>query len=103
MLALDDCTLCLGSDHYLHQHCKSGPTGSTWLGGVATYTTIKDQGTELVFFQIVSELDASLGFSIDFGVCFLVIYVPLISCFEIVSYGSSFLSTAMLLPFMFFL
>ena len=40
--------VCLWLDHYLHQYDKSGPMGSTWLGGVATYTTTRDQCIEMV-------------------------------------------------------
>ena len=41
--------VCLWLDHYLHQHDVSGPTGSMWLGGVATYTTAGDLCIEMVF------------------------------------------------------
>ena len=43
--------VCLWLDHYLHQHGGCGPTGVTWLGGVATYTTARDQCTEIVFYH----------------------------------------------------
>ena len=42
--------VCLRLDHYLHQHGRCGPTGATWLGGVATYTTTMDQCTKMIFF-----------------------------------------------------
>ena len=41
--------VCLWLDHYLHQHDGCGPAGTTWLGGVATFTTARDQCTEMVF------------------------------------------------------
>ena len=34
--------VCLWLDHYLHYHGGSGPMGSTWLEGIATYTTAGD-------------------------------------------------------------
>ena len=50
MLALDVVFyLCLWLDHYLHQHGGCGPTGATWLGGVATFTTARDRCTEMIF------------------------------------------------------
>ena len=51
--------------------------------------------------DLVSKLGASLRFSIVSIVCFLVIYVLLISCFEILSCGSSFLFTMMFLLLVF--
>ena len=41
--------VCFWLDHYLHQHGGSGPMGSMWLGGIATYTTAGDQCTKTVF------------------------------------------------------
>ena len=50
MLALDVVLyVCLWLDHYLHQHGGCGPTGATWLGGVATFTTARDRCTETIF------------------------------------------------------
>ena len=43
--------VCLGLDHYLHQHAGCGPTGATWLGGIATFTTARDQCIEMVYFS----------------------------------------------------
>ena len=37
-------------DHYLHQHGGCGPIGATWLGGVATLTTARDQCTVTFFY-----------------------------------------------------
>ena len=41
--------VCLWLDHYLHQHSGCGPMDATWSGGVATYTTTRDQCTEMIF------------------------------------------------------
>ena len=41
--------MCLWLDHYLHQHDGCGPAGATWLGGIATFTTTRDQCTEMIF------------------------------------------------------
>ena len=40
--------VCLRLDHYLHQHGRCGPMGAMWLGGIATFTTARDQCTEMV-------------------------------------------------------
>ena len=48
--------------------------GATWLGGIATYTTVRDWCTETVYYSSVTVAGCpSLGTS-GFGVCFLVIY-----------------------------
>ena len=66
--------MCLWLDHYLHQHGGCGAIGATWLGGVATYTTARDQCTEMVYYSSMTVAGCfSLGTS-SFGVCFLVIY-----------------------------
>lgn len=50
MLALDVVLyVCWWLDHYLHQHGECGPTGATWLGGVATFATARDRCTEMIF------------------------------------------------------
>lgn len=41
--------VCLWLDHYLHQHGRSGPMGSKWLGGVAIFTIVGDQYIEIVY------------------------------------------------------
>ena len=41
--------VCLWLGHFLHQHVGSGPAGSTWLGGIVTYTTDGDWCTETVY------------------------------------------------------
>ena len=46
---MDVVFVCLWLDLYLHQHDTCGPMGATWLGGVSTYTTARDQCTEMVF------------------------------------------------------
>ena len=48
-VSLGCCFVCLWLDHYLHQHGGSGPSGATWLGGVATFTTARDRCTETVY------------------------------------------------------
>ena len=66
--------MCLWLDHYLHQHGGCGPTGATWLGGIATYTTTRDWCTETVYCSSVTIAGCfSLGTS-GSRVCFLVIY-----------------------------
>ena len=42
--------VCLWLDHYLHQHGRSGPTGATWLRGVATFINARDWCTEMIFY-----------------------------------------------------
>ena len=83
--------VCLWLDHYLHQHGGSGPTGATWLGGIATYTTTRDRCIEMIYCSSMTVARCfSLGTS-GFGVCFLVIYAFLldawISCLEDVSFN----------------
>ena len=52
----------------------SSGIGAMWLGGIATYTTTKDQCTEMVYCSSVTVARCfSLG-TLGFGVCFLVIY-----------------------------
>ena len=46
--------VCLWLDHYLHQHDESGPIGSMWLGGIATYTTARDWCTKMIFYPSVT-------------------------------------------------
>ena len=41
--------MCLWLDHYPHQHGGCGPMGTTWLGGIATFTTARDRCTETVY------------------------------------------------------
>ena len=41
-------------DHYLRQQGGCGPTGATWLGGVATYTTVRDWCIEVVIHPSVT-------------------------------------------------
>ena len=66
--------VCLWLDHYLHQHGECGATGATWLGGIVTYTTARDQCTEMVYCTSMTVAGClSLGTS-GSGVCFLVIY-----------------------------
>ena len=48
-VSLGCCFVCVWLDHYLHQHGGCGPTGATWLGGVATFTTARDRCTETVY------------------------------------------------------
>ena len=49
--------MCLWLDHYLHQHGGCGPTGATWLGGIATYTIARDRCTETIFVLVRPFLD----------------------------------------------
>ena len=66
--------VCLWLDHYLHQHGGCGPMGTSWLGGIATYTTATDRCAETVYCSSMTVVGClSLGIS-DSGVCFLVIY-----------------------------
>lgn len=54
---MDICCICVcGWIVISIRNIGSGPTGSTWLGGVATYTTIGDQCTEIVYY-----LDATVA------------------------------------------
>ena len=66
--------VCLWLDHYLHQHDGCGPTGSMWLGGIATFTTARDWCIEIVSYPSATVAGC---FSLDASgsrVCFLVIY-----------------------------
>ena len=66
--------VCLWLDHYLHQHGGCGLMDAMWLGGIATYTTARDQCVEMVYCSSVIVAGCiSLGTSSS-GVCFLVIY-----------------------------
>lgn len=49
--------VCLWLDHYLHQYGGCGPLGATWLEGIATFTTTRDQCTETVLSLIRPLLD----------------------------------------------
>ena len=74
MLALDGCLVYLWLFHYRHQHDGCGPLSAMWLGGIATYTTARDQCTETVYCSSVIIAGClSLG-TLGSGVCFLVIY-----------------------------
>ena len=44
------CFVCLWLDHYLHQHDGCGPMGAMWLGGIATFTTTRDQCIEMILY-----------------------------------------------------
>lgn len=65
----------LRSDHYLHQHDGSGPIDSTWLGGMNTFTTIRDRRTQLAFLHLQFQSWMLTWFSVSSKLCFHVIYV----------------------------
>ena len=48
------CFVCVWLDHYLHQHDRCGPIGATWLGGIATFTTTRDQCIETILYPSVT-------------------------------------------------
>ena len=50
------CFVCVWLDHYLHQHGGCGPTGTTWLGGVAIFTTTRDQCTKTILYPSVTDV-----------------------------------------------
>ena len=41
--------VCLWLDHYLPQNGGCEPMDATWLGGVATFTTARDQCIKTIF------------------------------------------------------
>ena len=49
--------VCLWLDHYLHHHGGCGPMGAMWLGGIATFTTSRDQCTKTIFVLVRPLLD----------------------------------------------
>ena len=81
------CFVCLWLDHYLHQHGGSGPSGATWLGGVATFTTARDRCTETVYCSSAPVAGCVTWY---FGIrsMFLVIYafIMMLSCLDDVSF-----------------
>ena len=79
---------CVWLDHYLG---GCGPTGATWLGGVATFTTTRDRCIEMVLYPTATIVGcvhlvlrfteyASLWFMLSLGCC--------LSCLDDVSFNT---------------
>ena len=81
--------VCLWLDHYLHQHGRCGPTGATWLGGVATYTTARDRCTETVYCPSVT-VAGCVTWYFDIQSILLVIYalIMMLSCLDNVRFDA---------------
>ena len=83
------CFVCLWLDHYLHRHDACGPIGATWLGGIATFTTARDQCTEMSYGPSAIVVGCVTWY---FGIrsMFLVIYalIMMLSCLDDVSFNA---------------
>ena len=84
------CVVCVWLDHHLHQHGGCGPTSATWLGGIATFTTARDQCTETVHCSSVIVVGCVTWY---FGIqsMLLVIYalIMMLSCLDDVGFNAS--------------